>query len=100
MMSQELKILTEALQSSFTQILDYIQSEAIEQELHEVEENLFRKLQQLGLLLLHQMLQLRGVGRQNESVFSHCGEKLAYHGIEKIKYVSIFGELEMGRAYY
>jgi hypothetical protein len=100
MIANELNILQEKSQMTFTEIQTYIEGEACKQELHEVELQLFRLLQRLGRNLLEQMLARRGTGKSTEPVYGRDGQVLPYHGVETVRYVSIFGELRVRRAYY
>ncbi|MGI0024421.1 MAG: ISKra4 family transposase [Nitrososphaera sp.] len=100
MIADELKILQENAQKSFTAIQTYIEGEALTQELHEIEQQLCRLLQRLGLNLLEQAVARRGTGKTSEPVYGPDSQPLPYQGIETVRYLSIFGELKIRRAYY
>jgi hypothetical protein len=81
------------------QISDFVTSEAQNQELHQVEENLLRKLMELGQFLLREVIARRGDGYVGESV-ADGGVQRQYKGKRKTTYLSLFGELKIERAYY
>jgi hypothetical protein len=59
----------------FEQILSYIQGEAQNQQLHEVEKGIFSSLLKIGLTLLSLFFQLKGVGRKNQTRIDSEGVK-------------------------
>jgi hypothetical protein len=83
-------------------ILAFVRTEAQKSELHEVERALFARLLNLGRLLLVAFLAKKGTGRLAEGVRvpAPTGESLPFHSIKARGYLSIFGEVEVPRAYY
>jgi len=81
-------------------VLGFIRGEAQELELHEVERQVFVRLLSLGRVVLEAFLAEKGTGRQGERVTLPDGKELPCHGTKELKYLSIFGKLEIERAYY
>lgn len=89
------------LDESFTQIKKFIYDAIGEEELHEVEGVLFRKLQQLGLQFLSCFVDLCGTGYEAaHPLESEEGVKLRYKGLQETSYLSIFGQLQIKRGAY
>lgn len=84
----------------FEQILSYVQGEAQNQQLHEVEKGIFSALLNIGLTLLSLFFQLRGVGRKGQIYVDNEGVKRPYHSIKQRTYRSIFGKISIARACY
>jgi hypothetical protein len=85
----------------FEQLLSYVRGEAKGQEIHEVERGLFVRLLALGLVLLRLVLEQRGTGRLPAGVrIMREGRELRYHSTKRSTYLSIFGVVEIARAYY
>jgi hypothetical protein len=78
----------------------YVAEEALNQELHQVEENLFRRVLALGLSLLKEVLARHGSGQITGEVVIPDGQPLPYHSVKSRQYQSIFGLVEVERAYY
>lgn len=93
------KMILEA-QAEFKGILDYVQGEAQEQQLHEVERGIFRRLLLLGLKLLQLFFTVRGTGYRGKAIKNREGMRLGYHSDKTRGYFSIFGKLNISRAYY
>jgi hypothetical protein len=81
-------------------IQEYIKGEAITNQLHEVEENLFRMLLSYGHGLLKEVIARHGNGRSKSPVINNNEEIVRYHSCKSREYLSIFGSLEINRAYY
>lgn len=86
--------------SIWEKIRHYIEEGALREEAHEVEENLFRMLLKLGLALLKEVFARHGSGRETETVTGTDGAQIPYHSLKTRRYLSIFGLLEIERAYY
>jgi hypothetical protein len=78
---------------------DYLSCEAMKQPLHDVEECLLRRLLELGKNLLEQLIVCRA-GLDRGKGFRHGGQDLSYHGTKSCSYLSIFGRIDIMRAYY
>ena len=81
-------------------IRDYVEGSALDEQLHEVEENLFRMLLSYGHSLLKEVVARHGDGRSESQVANDKGEILRYHSCKSREYLSIFGTLQIHRAYY
>ncbi len=81
-------------------IREYVSGEALTQELHRVEENLFRRLLAVGLSLLKEVLARHGTGQVTGTIVNSGGQPLPYHSLKSRQYLSIFGAVEIVRAYY
>ena len=84
-------------------MLGFVRGDAQEQELHEVERELFGRLLSLGRSLLELALVEKGTGKETSGtvVTTPAGERLPYHSIKTRKtYLSIFGAVSIRRAYY
>ncbi len=82
------------------EIRRYVEGEALNEALHQVEENLFRRLLALGLSLLKEVLARHGTGKVTGNIVTREGQPLPYHGLKSRQYLSIFGLVEIVRAYY
>lgn len=89
------------LDEDFTDLKNGL-SEAVGQaELHEVEEQLFRRLQRLGRALLEWYIAESGTGYQaKHPPLCETGLPLTYKGTVRSPYMSIFGEITLLRASY
>ncbi len=84
-------------------ILRFVDADAQELELHEVERELFRQLLKLGQSLLERSIARRGTGKEaaGDTITTEAGVCLPYHTTKTRKnYLSIFGEVDIRRAYY
>lgn len=86
--------------SVWRDIRDFVEGEALSLPLHEAEEGLFRWLLALGREFLKEVLARHGTGRTEGEVVLSTGERLPYHMLKDRKYLSIFGLVEIVRAYY
>ncbi len=80
-------------------LLEWNRQDAQSLDLHEVERGLFKRLIALGLTLLLCHLAKRGTGKGGGEVLRD-GVPLPYHSTLSRTYLSIFGKLEIARAYY
>lgn len=88
------------IDDSFSKIKRFISTPS-DEALHDVEGELFRKLQQLGLQLLSCYVDVCGTGYEKDHPLeSEKGIRMRYKGIQKASYLSIFGELEIKRGAY
>jgi hypothetical protein len=84
------------------EILAFARTTAQASELHEVERAVFARMLSLGRLVLKAFLAKKGTGRLPEGgrATAPTGESLPFHSIKSREYLSIFGEIEIPRAYY
>jgi len=80
-------------------ILEWNRENAQDLDLHEVERGLYRRLLALGGTLLRCHLAKRGTGKTGGDVLRD-GVPLPYHSDKERAYLSIFGLLEIERAYF
>ncbi len=72
-----------------------------QEELHEVEHGVFRRVQQLGRLMMERFVAQSGTGyTPHRPPCTLGGEPLEYKGIETVDYLSIFGLVRLPRAAY
>src|SRR5688572_25581193 len=88
--------------NDFESLLAAVRDDAQGAELHEVERALFARLLSLGRLLVQTFLAKKGTGRREGGarVKAATGESLPFHSIKSREYLSIFGVIEIERAYY
>ncbi len=84
----------------FNRIIDFVTREALTWELHSVEGELFRRLLKMGLVLLMLFLRSVGTGHVGPTLTTEDGSVLRYRRTSPRKYLAIFGEVEIQRAYY
>lgn len=81
------------------EIAAYVQGEALGQDLYSVEKELFKRLLRLGHAFLSEVIARRGTGKADGPV-EVGDEVLPYHLDKERTHLSIFGELQIDRAYY
>ena len=81
-------------QEEFNNLVNLVTDDWQNLEIHNVEENLFRKLLMLGHDLLELHLAKRGSGKKD-----YQGE-IPYHSDKDWDYISIFGDVNIDRAYF
>jgi hypothetical protein len=99
----EKEALFESVDEMFSEIKAYIMGAIDREEMHEVEGDVFRRLQRMGLGLLEAFVALSGTGYEaGHPLLSEDGRPMQYKGIkpEASPYLSIFGELRIPRAGY
>jgi len=84
----------------FNRVIDFVKTEALTMELHAVEGELFRMLLRLGRILLELFLLSFGTGNVGQTVTTKSGLVLRYRRESPRRYLSIFGEVTIVRAYY
>ena len=82
------------------QLADYVNKAALDKPLHEVERDLRETLARLGLNLLKEVVARHGDGKVRGALACEDGSELPYHSLRKRNYLSVFGPLEIVRAYY
>ncbi len=90
----------EEARREFNGILDYILQEAMGLEIHRVEDGIYRRLLRLGRILLELFVLATGTGNIGEALISEDGAVYRYLRDSGCKYLSIFGEITIVRAYY
>lgn len=86
--------------SIWEKIRQYVSGDGVKEQAHQVEENLFRMLLELGLSLLKEVIAQHGTGWEKKTIINKEGKEIPYHDTKSRQYLSIFGELEIERAYY
>jgi len=81
-------------------IRDYVENHSRDAQLHEAEETIFQMLLKYGRSLLQEVVDSHGGGKLNGQVKNAQGDPVAYNGSKSRQYLSIFGSLEIKRAYY
>jgi hypothetical protein len=81
-------------QQEFDNLVKLVTEDWQELEIHHVEESLFKKLLTLGHDLLELHLAKRGTGKED-----YQGE-IPYHSDKNWDYISIFGDIDIDRAYF
>jgi len=95
----ELESLHQAQHHIFSQITSFVREGALRSDLYRVEKQLFQMLLALGKAFLAEVVARHGTGKVAEVVDAK-GEHLPYQEDKKTTYLSIFGEVEIRRAYY
>lgn len=90
----------EEAQAEFNGILDFIVRTALGQQIHEVEEGIYRRLLRLGRILLELFVLATGTGKTGEALIREDGTVFRYLRDSGCSYLSIFGEITIVRAYY
>jgi len=90
----------EEAQQEFNAIIDYILKSVLGLEIHAVEYGIYRRLLRLGRILLELFVLATGTGRVGESLAGEDGTVYRYLRESGCKYLSIFGEITIVRAYY
>lgn len=78
----------------------YVEGEALNQQLHEVEKKLFRLLLTLGLSLMKEVIARHNTGNVGSELTMGDGKVLPCRSLKNRQYMSIFGFLEIARSYY
>jgi len=93
--------LFESVDETFAQLKEYVVGAVGQAELHHVEQELFRRVQQVGRALLETFITVSGSGYQaDHPPLTEDGEPMRYKGAAPSPYVSIFGEINILRAAY
>jgi len=81
-------------------LIAYAVGDAQEQELHEVEREVFARVLALGLTMVKRVLAEKGTGKLGPTVTLADGREAPFHTVKTRSYFSVFGKLEIDRAYY
>jgi len=93
--------LFESLDEMVAQIKQYVMKAVGHKELHEVEQAVFRQVQNVGRLALEAFVGLSGSGYEpGTPPVTETGTPMRYKGTVASSYVSIFGEITIFRAAY
>ena len=90
----------EEARAEFNSILDFVVRAALGREIHEVEEDLYRRVLRLGRILLELYVLACGTGKTGEALIREDGAVFRYLRESGRSYLSIFGEITIMRAYY
>lgn len=82
------------------EIMGFVLGPAQGMEIGEVERGLLKLVMKVGRESLVCYLEEKGTGRQGNEIVAPTGERLPYIRDRKCLYRSIFGPIEIGRAYY
>jgi hypothetical protein len=97
----EKEALFESLDEAIAQIKAYVVGAVGKEELHEVEKHLFRRIQDAGRRCLETFVTLSGSGYQaDHPPLTEEGVAMRYKGTVNSPYVSVFGQITIGRAAY
>jgi len=99
MSTSELDILRQQQEDILAHIRAFVQGDALSVDLYGAEKELFRLVLSLGRALLGEVIARHGSGKV-DTVANASGQRLPYHNEKKTIYLSIFGLLEIYRAYY
>jgi hypothetical protein len=90
----------EEARQEFNSILDYIVGTAVGGEIHEAEDGIYWRILRLGRILLELFVVATGTGKTGEALIDKDGTVYRYLRDSTCKYLSIFGEITIVRAYY
>lgn len=97
----EKEAMLDKLNSEFSKVTTYVERAVDREPIHQVEQEVFRKLMELGRSLLESFIAQSGTGYQaNNPPRSEDGKALTFKGIVESPYFSIFGEVKIKRASY
>lgn len=84
----------------FEKVAVYVREQAMSKDLHEVERDLFSMMLKLGLSFLKEAVARHGDGKVEGKLVCEGGAELAFHDVRKRNYLSVFGRMDIVRAYY
>ena len=97
----EKEVVFDKLNKTFEHLKRYIYDAVDHEELHEVEQQIFRKVQEIGRQSLECFVFLSGSGYEEDNPpVSDEGIEMRYKGTVHSPYMSIFGEIKIARAAY
>ena len=97
----EKEVMFDKLDETLERLKRYIYDAADHEELHEVEQQIFRKVQAIGRQSLECFVCLSGSGYEEDNPpVSDEGIEMRYKGTVHSPYMSIFGEIKIARAAY
>jgi len=95
----ELEAIKKKQREIFAQMESFVRNEALHTDLYGTEKKIFSMGLLLGRALLEEAIVRHGTGKVAEVVDAK-GERLPYQDDKKTTYLSIFGEVDILRAYY
>jgi hypothetical protein len=96
---QEEKKLITQVDGKLKKLVEYVLGKAQSQPIHEVERGILASLISLGLMLLKLFLMSKGTGHVGLALQGKDGVGVPYHSTKRTTYFSIFGRIEIRRAY-
>jgi hypothetical protein len=90
----------EEIGREFNGIVEYVMKRSPGTEIHEVENEIHRMILKLGRSLLELSVEANGTGKMGEAIVGDDGTEYRYLRNTARKYMSIFGEISIRRAYY
>lgn len=97
----EKEALFESLDKAVAEVKEYVVGAVGQEELHEVEKHLFRRIQDVGRRFLETFVALSGNGYEvDHPPVTEEGLPMRYKGIVRSPYVSVFGQITISRAAY
>jgi hypothetical protein len=81
------------------EIAKYLRGESQKQEIHEIEEIIFKKMMEIGGNLLREAIAIKNNSYKNEEK-NQKGEAVKRHSVRTYNYQSIFGKLSITAHYY
>src|SRR4030042_580069 len=97
--TSELQMLRQQQENILSHIRAFVQGDALSLDLYGAEKELLRLVLTWGRALLGEVIARHGSGKVDH-VDGASGQRLPYHNEKKTIYLSIFGLLEIHRAYY
>jgi len=97
--TSELDMLRQQQEDILTHIRAFVQGDGLRLDLYGAEKELFRLVLTLGRAMLGEVIARHGSGRAAH-VADASGRTLPYHCVKNATYLSIFGVIEIQRAYY
>ena len=82
------------------EIRNFVSNQAQSLEIHKIEEELFKRLLNLGKAFLIEALARKGSGKSDSPIYDKRGQNLPFHSIKSRDYTSIFGKIEILRNRY
>lgn len=95
----ELDALRQTQNDILTRMRSFVQGNALQSDLYEVEKQLFRMVLEMGKAMLDEVIARHGTGKVGE-VMNAAMQRLPYQDDKMTTYLSIFGNVEIWRAYY
>lgn len=78
----------------------FVEETAVGMQLHEAEKELFKMMLKMGRSLLEELIARNGTGKKGDAITEEDGKEYKYQGIRPKRYLSVFGEIQIRRAYY
>ena len=88
------------VQNEFDDLLDFVTQEAKTSQINEVERGIWKRLLQIGYLLLQTYFQMRCAQYGRESLVTDTGEEIPFWQEKERTFYSIFGKMKIPRPYF